>query len=161
MNPVRILVVDDEQSVRMTLAANLELEGFAVAEASGGEEALALVAASSFDLVLSDIKMPGLNGVDLFLAIKAMRPGLPVVLMSAFAMEALVARAIQAGVFTVVTKPFSIDSIASLLARAVRGPIVLVVDGAQRDALATAEALCARGVRAGGLERGRGGGALP
>ena len=61
-----ILVVDDEESLRITLAANLELSGFEVVEAANGTQALEILENRAFDVVLSDIRMPGMNGVELF-----------------------------------------------------------------------------------------------
>src|SRR5271166_5091781 len=98
---MRILLVDDEQSLLMTLAANLELDGLDVTTAESGQRALELFESEPFDLVLSDIRMPGMNGVDLFRRIRAQRPECPVVLMTAFALEGLVQEAIAEGVFTV------------------------------------------------------------
>src|SRR5512140_1747134 len=106
--PVRVLIVDDESSLLMTLAANLELEGFDVVEASTPQRALELVRSQHFDLVLSDIRMPGMSGVDLFHAIRATHPQMPVILMTAFALEAMVRDAIEHGVYTVLAKPFEI-----------------------------------------------------
>lgn len=145
---MRILIVDDERSLRLTLAANLELEGFDVAQAQSGEQALDLIGKQEFDLVLSDIRMPGIHGVDLFRHIKRLRPGLPVVLMSAFALEQLVEQAIHEGVFTVLVKPFEVEQLVTVLVKAFRGQIVLIVDDKEQDATATAAALRGAGVKA-------------
>jgi DNA-binding NtrC family response regulator len=144
---MRILLVDDEQSLLMTLAANLELDGFDVTTAESGQRALELFEKAPFDLVLSDIRMPGMNGVDLYRRIRATRPDCPVVLMTAFALEGLVQEAINEGVFTVLPKPFDIEHVVGALTSALKAPVVLVVDG--RDAAeSTVEALRASGVRA-------------
>ncbi|HUS67503.1 MAG TPA: response regulator, partial [Kofleriaceae bacterium] len=76
-----VLLVDDEEGLRTTLAANLELDGFDVVEAADGIEALAHARRRAFDLVVTDIRMPGMNGVDLFRAIRGLHPRVPVVLM--------------------------------------------------------------------------------
>ncbi len=145
---MRILVVDDEQSLLLTLAGNLELDGFEVTTAENGERALALFRAEPFDLVFSDVRMPGMNGVDLFRKIRAIRPECPVVLMTAFAVEGLVRDAIQEGVFTVLPKPFDIDQVVVALTRAIKSPVVLVIDGEPPVGAATAEALRSSSVRA-------------
>jgi DNA-binding NtrC family response regulator len=145
---MRILVVDDEQNLVMTLAANLELEGFEVHTAENAARALELFESHAFDLVLSDIRMPGMNGVDLFRKIRTMKPELPVVLMTAFALEGLVQEAVREGAFTVLPKPFDIDNVVAALTRAVRAPVVLLVDGEAEQARAIADTLCASGVRA-------------
>lgn len=144
----RILLVDDEEGLRVTLAANLELEGFEVAEAANGAEALALLSQGAFDLLLTDIRMPGINGVDLFRKVRAEHPNLPVVLMTAYALEALVDDAMSEGVFTVMNKPFDVSGAVATLLRAARKPTVLVVDDQQVDAESTADALEAAGLRA-------------
>lgn len=145
---MRILVVDDEHSLLMTLAGNLELDGFDVTTAENGERALELFEAQSFDLVFSDVRMPGMNGVDLFRKIRAIRPECPVVLMTAFAVEGLVREAIAEGVFTVLPKPFEPDRVVVALTRAIKSPTVLVIDGEPPVGAATTEALRASGVRA-------------
>src|SRR5215471_5132373 len=98
---MRILLVDDEQSLLLTLAANLELDGFDVTTAESGEHALKLFEREAFDLVLSDITMPGMSGIDLFRRVRSQRPECPVVLMTAFALEGMVRDAICEGVFTI------------------------------------------------------------
>jgi len=148
MSRTRILLVDDEESLRITLAANLELEGYEVVEAGSGEEALRLAETEAFDLVLSDIRMPGMNGVDLFRALKARRPMVPCILMSAFSLEELVASALSEGVFTLLSKPFDIQAALAVLTKAARGPVVLVVDDTPADAETTASLFKAVGLKA-------------
>src|SRR4051794_17384025 len=104
--PHRVLLVDDELNMRITLAALLEMEGFEVVEAENGEEALRLVAEQSFDCVLTDVRMPGISGVELSQKIKELHPGKPVMLMTAYNHDGSVAQAIEEGVFAVLTKPF-------------------------------------------------------
>jgi DNA-binding NtrC family response regulator len=142
---MRILIVDDEGSLLMTLAANLELEGFEVSCASGGERALELVSRERFDLVLTDVRMPGMNGVELFRRIRSVDRGLPVILMTAFAVEALIEEAITEGVFAVLPKPFEIEHVIAAVVRASRRPAVLLVDD-EAEAERTAEAVSAMGV---------------
>jgi DNA-binding NtrC family response regulator len=145
----RILVVDDEPGVRETLIANLELdERFEVVGAESGERALLLVDTERFDVVLSDVRMPGMNGVDLFRAIVKRRPGMPVVLMTAFALEDLVQDAVREGVFTVLSKPSNVDAVTKTLRQAARRPIVLVADGDATTAFSLVESLRSAGLRA-------------
>jgi DNA-binding NtrC family response regulator len=125
---VRVLVVDDEEGMRMTLAANLELEGYEVIEAKDGYEAIGLIEREPFSVVVTDIRMPGINGLDTYRAIKKIRPEVTVVMMTAFALERLVDEGIQEGVFTVLSKPFSVDHLLDVVERAARKRVVLVVD---------------------------------
>jgi DNA-binding NtrC family response regulator len=145
---MRLLIVDDEESLAVTLQANLELDGFEVDLAAGGSAALTLLEMQPYDLMLSDIKMPGMDGVELFRHARLARPAMPVILMTGFAMEALVMQAINEGVFTVFPKPFDIRHLETVLNRALRRPVVLVVDDAGSDAERTAAALRECGVRA-------------
>src|SRR5687768_8603866 len=98
---MRVLLVDDEGSILLTLAANLELEGFEVECANSGAQALDLIERQHFDLVLSDVRMPGMNGVDLFRRIRSKNTDIPVLLMTGFAIETLLEDAINEGVFAV------------------------------------------------------------
>jgi DNA-binding NtrC family response regulator len=150
MEPKRVLVVDDELGVRMTLSGNLELEGYEVLEADSAEEALAVLARESVDLVLSDIRMPGMGGVALLRQVKAVHPQLPVVLMTAFTAEANIEEAIGCGVYTVLAKPFNLERAAELIARAMARPAVLIVDPAGGDTALLERELSRAGLR---LER--------
>jgi two-component system response regulator HydG len=148
MNSLRILVVDDEPSHLITLAANLELEGIEIVTAGNAQEALQEIARHHFDLVLSDVKMPGMNGVDLFRQIRLMRPSMPVILMTGFAFESLLDEAMREGAFAVLPKPFDIEQVLPILLRAGLHPTTLIVDSSQQEASATARALQDIGVRA-------------
>jgi len=143
----KILVVDDERALRVTLAANLELEGMEVVEAESGERALELLRSSPFDLMLSDIRMGGMSGAELFRQAKKLRPEMPVVLMTAFALEDVVRGALRNGVFAILPKPFDVGHLSRTLRRALRRPAVLVVDDQEEQARSTAEALRAIGLR--------------
>ena len=143
----RVLVVEDEESVRVTLSANLELDGFDVLEAESAEHALTLLGQESVDLVFSDVRMPGMSGVELLRRLRSSHPELPVVLMTAFTTEANVEEAIRAGVFTVLAKPFDMGAAVSVVNRALKRPVVLVVDSTERNAEITASELRALGLR--------------
>ncbi len=144
----RILVVDDDPGVRQTLAASLELHGFEVVEASSAEQGLDKVREETFDLVVSDIRMPGMNGVQLFREVRRVRPDLPVVLITGFEVESWVEEAIQEGAFTVVEKPVRMERFIQLAQRAIRSPTVLVVDDQPGVADSMVAALNAAGLRA-------------
>ena len=145
---MRILLVDDEPTLRMTLVANLELEGFEVVEAENGEQALRILGEQDFDLVLTDIRMPGMNGVEMFQRMRSSRPDVPVILMTGFALETLIDEAIRSGAFTVLSKPFPVEQLLATLTRALQRPVVLVVDDAESEAETTAASLREMGVRA-------------
>jgi two-component system response regulator HydG len=137
----RILVVDDEPLLLVTLIANLELEGFEVMEAMSAERALELAAEYEFDLVLSDIRMPGMSGVDLCQRLHRLRPGLPVLLMTGFTLESVVREALADGALVVIPKPFAMEQLIHMLYSAMRRPVILVVDDTVEVADSMAAAL--------------------
>jgi CheY-like chemotaxis protein len=145
---LQILLVEDEESLRLTLAANLELEGHGVVEASDAEAALELLRNVKIDLILSDIRMPGMGGVELLRRARTSDPNLPVVLMTAYTAEDQLDQALLGGVFTVLKKPFDVGAIARVLSRAVAGPLVLVVDDDPQVATSGIEVLRMAGLRA-------------
>ncbi|HVR20069.1 MAG TPA: response regulator [Polyangiaceae bacterium] len=145
---MRVLLVDDEESLRVTLAGNLELEGHDVLEASNGHEALEVLRNAEVDLVLSDIRMPGLGGVELLQHVRRSHPHLPVLLMTAYTADDQMDTALMAGVFAVLRKPFDPESAIRLMARAARSPVVLVVDDDRSVSTSLAEALSMAGLRA-------------
>jgi two-component system, NtrC family, response regulator HydG len=102
----RILVVDDEEGPRGSLAANLKLEGHEVIEAHDGWEAIELAQQSHFDLMITDMRMPGLDGLDTFRELRKIQPGIVVVIMTAFTEEQRVDDALSEGAYAVVRKPF-------------------------------------------------------
>ncbi len=102
----RILVVDDERIVRESLKALLEDEGFTVLAAASGPEALEALAAAPFDLMLTDIKMPGMEGVEVLEKAKAAHPGLSVLMMTAYATVDTAVEAMKIGALDYLVKPF-------------------------------------------------------
>ncbi|MDA7979404.1 MAG: sigma-54 dependent transcriptional regulator [Pirellulales bacterium] len=116
----RVLVVDDEASMCELLEADLRLRGFDVAWRTSAEEAFTLLRGESFDCVVTDLNMPGVNGIELCERIVAHRPDVPVIVMTAFgSMETAIA-AIRAGAYDFVTKPLETQMLALTLERSVR-----------------------------------------
>jgi DNA-binding NtrC family response regulator len=105
---LRILVVDDDYNMAKTLSDILKITGYRVEMAQSGTEALDKVKEIPFDCVLSDIRMPGIDGIELYRGIKARRPDLPVVLMTAYTSHHLVQEGLQEGVIAALTKPLDI-----------------------------------------------------
>jgi two-component system, NtrC family, response regulator HydG len=117
----RILIVDDEPSVLFMLRELLDERGHALLTADSAESALELVDGGeleTLDLVLSDFAMPGLDGLALLTKLRERRPDLPVVLLTARGSERLAVRAIKAGAFDYLPKPFDIDELELIVARA-------------------------------------------
>jgi DNA-binding NtrC family response regulator len=116
-----ILIVDDEPAVRFMLRELLEERGHKVREASTGLEAAGLADNAELeatDLVLTDYAMPGLDGLALLAQIRKRYPELPVVLLTARGSERLAVRAIRDGAFDYLPKPFDIEELEALVARA-------------------------------------------
>ncbi len=115
-----VLVVDDERNYLFVLEDLLIDEGYNVLTASSGTEALELLRNQKVDAVLSDIKMPGMNGIELLERIFANDPGLPVILMTAFAEVDQAVSAMKKGAIDHIQKPFDNDDIKRAVARAVQ-----------------------------------------
>jgi two-component system response regulator HydG len=111
MTPKTILIVDDEQSHRLMLRAHLEGEGFQIVEASDGHEAVDRAAERSFDLVLMDIRMPTMDGIEALKRIKEATAATPVIMMTAYGSINSAVEALQAGAIDYLTKPLDMDEL--------------------------------------------------
>jgi DNA-binding NtrC family response regulator len=114
---LRILIVDDDHYMARTLADIFKFKGYKAEIAHSGAEALDKMARNSFDFVLSDVRMPDVDGIEMYRAIKIRRPDLPVVLMTAYSTDTLVKEALANGALAVLTKPLDIDRVLTFLAR--------------------------------------------
>jgi two-component system response regulator PilR (NtrC family) len=115
---INILIVDDELSMREFLTILLEMEGYVVTSASSAEEALALLGSSLFDLVISDVQMPGLGGIELLGRIKTMTSQTAVLMISAFCAAEQAVEAMKLGAYDYIAKPFKIEEIKLLVRNA-------------------------------------------
>ena len=113
----RILIADDDEMMRDSVAATLARLGHSVAAASDGAAALARLDAEAFDLLLSDLKMPRMTGIELLEEAKKRRPNLPVVLMTAFATVRTAVDAMKLGAYDYLQKPFEADDLKHLVDR--------------------------------------------
>jgi heterodisulfide reductase subunit A len=107
----RILVVDDELAVRDSLKEWLAEEGFTVSMAGSGAEALAALTTEPYHLMLLDIKMPGMDGVEVLERAKALSPELTVIMMTAYATVETAVEAMKIGALDYLIKPFEVDSL--------------------------------------------------
>ena len=107
--PSHILLVDDDQSLLRLMTIRLQSEGFQVTAVEDGQAALKKINTGTFDLVLSDLRMPGLDGLSLFEEIMAIRSDIPVILMTAHGTISDAVEATQRGVFGFLTKPVDHD----------------------------------------------------
>ena len=117
MTPVSILVVDDEQTIRDTLRRCLEVEGYRVATAASGEEAVARLRDRPYDVVIADIILPGMSGLDLLATVRSLAPAPAVVLITAYATVDSAVEALRNGAADYVRKPFKLDDLKFLVAR--------------------------------------------
>ena len=113
-----ILVVDDERSMRDFLRILLVKEGYQVETAPGGAQALEILKDHTFNLVISDIRMDGMTGLELLNAIKEQHPSLAVVMITAFASPDDAVFAMKNGAFDYISKPFNVDEIKSVITSA-------------------------------------------
>jgi DNA-binding NtrC family response regulator len=115
----QLLVVDDDRAMREMLSSLFKERGLWVEEASSARAALELAAEREFDVVLSDIRMPGLSGIELVGQLRRLRPNTPVVLMTAFGTIDSAVEAMRAGAFDYITKPFEPDAVSFAIDRAI------------------------------------------
>lgn len=114
----KILVVDDEQSMREFLSILLEREGYSVVQAERAEVALELLRNESFDLVISDVSMPGLSGLNLLERIKARDPETAVLMITAYSTAEQAVEAMKLGAYDYVAKPFKVEEVKVLVRKA-------------------------------------------
>jgi len=126
MEPMKILVVDDEVQIREMLRNNLtQMGGFPVEVASGGVEALEKIEKDVFDLVLTDLKMPEMGGMDLLKALKATRPEIMVIIMTAFGSIETAVEAMRTGADDYITKPIDFNELLIHLSKAQKESLLL------------------------------------
>jgi two-component system KDP operon response regulator KdpE len=130
MNPSqgKLLIVDDEASIRHALLATLRAMGFDVTEASTGEEALKLVRAAPFDVVLLDVNMPGIGGIGACREMRRILPRLGILMVTVRDNEDDKIAALDAGADDYVTKPFHVRELAARVRAAVRRSQVPAAD---------------------------------
>ena len=116
----RILVVDDEDSMCQYLSILLQKEGYEVATANGGAEALKLIEANPYDVVMTDIQMPKMDGIQLLKGIKGMDPTMPVIIMTAYASEQSAIDAVNLGAFSYLQKHCKNDEIKMVVRNALQ-----------------------------------------
>ncbi|GAB4341184.1 MAG: sigma-54 dependent transcriptional regulator [Calditrichia bacterium] len=115
---VRILVIDDEPAQRQILADILQDAGYLTETAAGGEEGIRKIFRGSFDIVLTDLKMPDRDGLEVLKEAVAFNPDLQVVLMTAFGSIPGAVQAIKNGAFDYLTKPFDKENLLNVMAKA-------------------------------------------
>jgi DNA-binding NtrC family response regulator len=115
---ISILIVDDEESVRDSLSNWFTEDGFRVESAENAKKALSMLESENFDIVLADLKMPGMDGLEMLRRIKFLRKDSIVIVMTAFATVDTAVKALKDGAFDYVTKPFDPDDLSHLIRNA-------------------------------------------
>jgi two-component system nitrogen regulation response regulator GlnG len=119
MGSKKILIVDDEETVRYSFRKLFREPGYTIIEAANGLEALSVLKKDSPDLVLMDIEMPGLNGLEAIQRIKSMKPQLPVIIMTAFGTSERVIAAMKYGAYDYLEKPFDVARLKEVILEAI------------------------------------------
>jgi DNA-binding NtrC family response regulator len=141
-----ILIIDDDDQLRKSFEKLLIEEGYRVQTAASGEAGLAQVRSTTLDLVIVDMRLPGIGGMETFREIHALEPKLPVIIMTAFGTTETAIEATKCGAFDYVLKPFDIPEMLSLIAKALEAGRFMrsPVDVDAAPALTSREAIVGR-----------------
>jgi len=144
---LKILIVDDEDSLRETFGDILSMEGYEVALAKDGYEAIEKVKQQTFDLAFLDIKMPGINGVETFKEIKKINPNIIVFMMTAYSQKELIDEAKKEGAYACFSKPLELEKIEDILHNLEEDINILIVDDDKNISELIAERLKEKGFK--------------
>ena len=128
MKPLKILLVDDDPEFAKSMAMMLELENHQIEISYDGESGVRKFSEGVFDVTFMDVRLPGMNGVESFFAIRKIKPDAKVIMMTAFSVEQLIEQAIDGGAFGVFNKPLDLDEVLRMLERAKKDRLILLVD---------------------------------
>jgi two-component system NtrC family response regulator len=130
-----ILIVDDEKHYPMIIGEILKDEGYGSFTASSGMEALDILNTQLIDLVLTDVKMPGMTGINLLEKIKEIKPDMPVIIMTAFGSVEKAVEAMHKGAYTFILKPFENEALIAHIAKAISVYKIVEENNLLRDAM--------------------------
>ena len=136
---ISILVVDDESSVRDSLYNWFIEDGFEVACAENAKTALQMLESNDFDIILADIKMPGMDGLEMLSRIRTLKKDAIVIMMTAFATVETAVQALKEGAYDYVTKPFDPDDLTHLIRNASRQVSLMDVNEKLKEKVITLE----------------------
>jgi len=128
MEQLKICIVEDDLDLAEGLAESLELEGHEVEIAATGEAAISRFREQDFDLTFMDVKLPGKNGVESFLEIRALNPEARVMMMTGYSVQSLLDEAMEGGALGVLRKPFDMEEAVNLANTVGKGSKVLLVE---------------------------------
>lgn len=127
-NKLNILVVDDDRRMAKTIVDILIVKGYAADFAYSGSEALEAIENRNYDCILTDIKMPSMNGIEFYQEVKELYPETPVLLMTAYATDALVNEGLEEGAIGVMTKPLDISMLLGFISSLRMHRKVVIID---------------------------------
>jgi DNA-binding NtrC family response regulator len=133
MKKANILIVDDEIDLLETLGDIFESKGYNVTMVEDGTKAIQLLKKKYYDIVLMDLKMPGINGVESFKEVKRLHPSAAVIMMTAGSVGEEIKEALGAGVEAIVDKPFNVKKLVASIESILERPLILVVDDTVED----------------------------
>ncbi len=119
MEPLRVLLVDDEKEFVTTLAERLEIRGLCVSVAFNGSDALRWLEEKRFDVIVADVRMPGLSGLDFLKHIKSKKIETPVILLSGYSALQEAIEGMRLGAFDYLMKPVDIEQLMEKMRQAV------------------------------------------
>jgi len=144
---VNLLIVDDDISLLQTIGDIFQDRGYNVAMVEDGHRAIRLVSSRYFDVILIDLRMPGINGLETYKKIKEITPTAAVIMMTGDSKEDLVKKAIEEGAYTVIYKPFNVKRVIKVVEEAVKKPVILIVDDRIEDRETLKDILAGKGYR--------------
>lgn len=144
---VNLLIVDDDVSMLETIGDVFQDRGYNVAMVEDGRRAIKLVSRRYFDVILMDIRMPGINGLETYKEVKKIIPTAAVIMMTGDSKEELVKKTIEEGAYAVIYKPFNVKKVIKIVEEALRKPVILIVDDRVEDRETLRDILAGRGYR--------------
>ena len=129
---IKVLIVDDEELFARSIADILTMTGYAAEHVTNGEDAVMKCKGKSFDVILMDIKLPGMNGVETYKKMKEVQSDVAVIMITGFAIETIIQEGLKEGAVGVMYKPLDIDKLIDMInvAKAKQsGKLVLIADG--------------------------------
>ena len=135
MSGQRILIIEDDRNLRKALHQIMQGEGYSVESAESGELGLACLKSADFDLVITDLKLPGIDGLEVLKAVRSTRPDTSLLVVTAYASVDSAVRAMKEGAEDYVSKPFNIDEICLAVARIFEKRDLLANNALLRDQL--------------------------
>src|SRR5574344_434185 len=115
-----LLIIDDEKNIREGLAANFEMDGYNVKTAADGSEGLSLIEKGDIDLVITDLRMPGVSGEEVLKKVTTETPGIPVIILTGHGSIDSAVDAMRHGAYDFLTKPLNLDQLGMIVKRALQ-----------------------------------------